>query len=114
MMQGKSRFLLEYDGLDAALSSPFNKDMSSLLSTYLHFVPIQAIYMSELHPDRISNKKSLLSRVEIVVKDLLERLERVYTRITSVSQCSFKFQKMRLMCLVACCVGVVGWPTRCE
>ncbi|KAH8634716.1 hypothetical protein IG631_10116 [Alternaria alternata] len=77
MMQGKSRFLLEYDGLDAALSSPFNKDMSSLLSTYLHFVPIQAIYMSELHPDRISNKKSLLSRVEIVVKDLLERLEQL-------------------------------------
>jgi hypothetical protein len=114
MMQGKSRFLLEYDGLDAALSSPFNKDMSSLLSTYLHFVPIQAIYMSELHPDRISNKKSLLSRVEIVVKDLLERLEQVYSRITSVSQCGFGFWKMRLMCLVACCVGVVGWPTRCE
>ncbi|CAN9453493.1 unnamed protein product [Alternaria alternata] len=88
MMQGKSRFLLEYDGLDAALSSPFNKDMSSLLSTYLHFVPIQAIYMSELHPDQISNKKSLLSRVEIVVKDLLERLEQVYSRITSLHAAS--------------------------
>ncbi|CAG5186277.1 uncharacterized protein ALTATR162_LOCUS11540 [Alternaria atra] len=88
MMQGKSRFLLEYDGLDAALSSPFNKGMSSLLSTYLHFVPIQAIYMSELHPDRISNKKSLLSRVDIVVKDLLDRLEQVYTRITSLHAAS--------------------------
>lgn len=84
MMQGRSRFLLEYDGLDAALSSPFNKAMSSLLSTYLRFVPIQAIYMSELHPDRIANKKSLLSRVELVVEDLLYKLDRVYAGITSV------------------------------
>ncbi|KNG50554.1 c6 transcription factor [Stemphylium lycopersici] len=84
MMQGRSRFLLEYDGLDAALSSPFNKAMSSLLSTYLRFVPIQAIYMSELHPDRIANKKSLLSRVELVVEDLLYKLDRVYAGITSL------------------------------
>lgn len=88
MMQGRSRFLLEYDGLDAALSSPFNKAMSSLMSTYLRFVPIQAIYMSELHPDRIANKKSLLSRVELVVQDLLDKLDNVYARITSV--CSHK------------------------
>ncbi|KAG9186039.1 hypothetical protein G6011_02595 [Alternaria panax] len=88
MMQGKSRFLLEYDGLDAALSSPFNEGISSLLSTYLHFVSIQAIYMSELHPDRISNKSSLLSRIEIVVEDLVERLEQLCTRITSLDAAS--------------------------
>ncbi|KAF1852027.1 uncharacterized protein K460DRAFT_413505 [Cucurbitaria berberidis CBS 394.84] len=84
MMQGRSRFLLEYDGLGAALSSPLNKSMSSLLSTYLNFVPVQAIYISELHPDKIVNNKSLLSRVEYVVQDLLERLERVHAKITEL------------------------------
>lgn len=84
IMQGRPRFLLEYDGLDSALSSPLNDSLSSLLSTYLHFVPIQAIYIAELHPEKISNKKSMLSRVEIVVQDLLDRLERVHARITGV------------------------------
>ena len=84
MMQGRSRFLLEYDGLGSALSSPLNRSMSSLLSTYLKFVPVQAIFISELHPDKIVNNKALLSRVEYVVQDLLERLERVHAGITEV------------------------------
>lgn len=85
MMQGRTRYLLDYDGLESALASPLNKSLSSLLSTYLHFVPIQAIFISELHPEKISNKKSLLSRVEVVVRDLLDRLETVHARITEVS-----------------------------
>ncbi|KAF2847220.1 hypothetical protein T440DRAFT_214911 [Plenodomus tracheiphilus IPT5] len=85
MMQGRSRFLLDYEGLDSALSSPLNKSLSSLLSTYLHLVPIQAVYISELHPDRILNRKALLAKVDSVVQDLLERLERVYSRITGLS-----------------------------
>jgi hypothetical protein len=95
MMQGRSRFLLDCDGLDAALSSPFNAAMSSLLSTYLRFVPIQAIYMSELHPDRILNKKSLLSRVELVVQDLLKKLDHVYARITSACHHNFPPRKAK-------------------
>lgn len=85
MMQGRSRFLLDYEGLDSALSSPLNKSMSSLLSTYLHLVPIQAIFISDLHPDKIINNKSLLAKVESVVQELLERLERVRARIFEVS-----------------------------
>lgn len=85
MMLGRSRPLLEYNGLDSAFSSPLNKCMSSLLSTYLHFVPIQAIFISELYPSKILNNESLLSRVEHVVQDLLERLKCVYARITEVS-----------------------------
>lgn len=84
-MLGRSRFLLEYEGLDAALSSRLNKSMSSLLSTYLYFVPIQAIYISDLHPDKIINNKSLLAKVESVVQDLLQRLEHVHTKIFEVS-----------------------------
>jgi hypothetical protein len=85
MMQGRTRYLLDYEGLESALASPLNKSLSSLLSTYLHFVPIQAIFISELHPEKISNKTSLLSRVEVVVRDLLDRLETVHARITEVS-----------------------------
>jgi hypothetical protein len=83
-MLGRSRILLPYEGLDAVLSSPLNMSMSSLLSTYLHFVPIQAIYISELHPERIMNKKSLLSRVECIVQDLLDKLEDIRQKITVV------------------------------
>ncbi|KAH7068205.1 hypothetical protein BKA63DRAFT_494865 [Paraphoma chrysanthemicola] len=84
MMQGRTRYLLDYAGLDAALSSPLNMSLSSLLSTYLHFVPIQAMFISELHPEKISNNKSLLARVEVVVRDLLEKLESVHARITEL------------------------------
>lgn len=89
MMQGRSRFLLEYDGLESALSSPLHQSMSSLLSTYLHFVPIQAIFISELHPDKIVGNKAVLSRVEYVVQDLLERLESIHARITEVGRCRY-------------------------
>lgn len=60
MMQGRTRYLLEYNGLDAALTSPLFVSLSSLLSTYLHFVPIQAIFISELHPEKIVNKTAML------------------------------------------------------
>lgn len=89
MMQGRSRILLESDGLDSALSSPLSKSISSLLSTYLHLVPIQAVYISELHPERILNKKSLLSKVDFVVQELLEKLEHVYASITGVRYSQF-------------------------
>ncbi|KAF2009391.1 hypothetical protein BU24DRAFT_497039 [Aaosphaeria arxii CBS 175.79] len=84
MMLGRSRCLLEHHGLDSVFASPMVRSVSSLLSTYLHFVPIQAIYILELHPDRISNNRGLLSRVEYVVLDLLERMKRVHARITEL------------------------------
>ncbi|KAH7130826.1 hypothetical protein B0J11DRAFT_524178 [Dendryphion nanum] len=84
MMLGRSRCLLEHDGLDSVFSSAFTRAMSSLFSTYLHFVPIQAIFISELHPTKIANKKSELSRVEYVVTDLLGRLSRMHARITEL------------------------------
>lgn len=84
-MLGRNRCLLEFDGVDLAFSHPFNRSMSALLTTYLHFVPIQASTISELHPSRIGNDTSLTQGVEFVVNDLLERLERVHARITTVS-----------------------------
>ncbi|KAJ4292464.1 hypothetical protein N0V90_009126 [Kalmusia sp. IMI 367209] len=73
MMLGRSRCLLEYEGVDLAFSHPFNRSMSALLTTYLHFVPIQALFVAELHPSKIVNDSSLVSSVEFVVQDLLER-----------------------------------------
>lgn len=93
MMLGRSRALLEYDGLDTAFSSPFKKSMSSLLSAYLQLVPIQAIFVSELHPTRVLNNKLLLSRVEFVVQDLLERLETIQAQIDEVSFLRHKITK---------------------
>ncbi|KAF9697819.1 hypothetical protein EKO04_004203 [Ascochyta lentis] len=84
MMLGRTRCLLNHEGLDAVFSSPLNRSLSALLSTYLLFVPVQAIFILELHPVKISNKKSLLSRVEFMVTDLLERLKRVHARITEL------------------------------
>lgn len=84
IMLGRTRCLLNHEGLDAVFSSPLNRSLSALLSTYLLFVPVQAIFILELHPVKISNTKALLSRVELVVADLLERLNRVHARITEV------------------------------
>lgn len=83
-MLGRTRCLLNHDGLDAVFSSPLNRSLSTLLSTYLLFVPVQAIFILELHPAKISNRKSSLSRVEFMVIDLLERLKGVYARIAEV------------------------------
>ncbi|KAJ4984959.1 C6 transcription factor [Stagonosporopsis vannaccii] len=84
MMLGRTRCLLNHEGLDAVFSSPLNRSLSALLSTYLLFVPVQAIFILELHPMKISNKKALLSRVEYMVADLLDRLKRVHARITEL------------------------------
>ncbi|KAF2821137.1 hypothetical protein CC86DRAFT_411439 [Ophiobolus disseminans] len=84
MMLGRTRCLLNHEGLDSVFSSPLNRSLSALLSTYLLFVPVQAIYILELHPLKISNKKALLSRVEYVVADLLDRLKRVHARINEL------------------------------
>jgi len=84
MMLGRTRCLLNHEGLDAVFFSPLNRCLSALLSTYLLFVPVQAIFILELHPSKISNNKALLSRVEYMVADLLKRLERVHTRISEV------------------------------
>ncbi|KAH6621870.1 hypothetical protein C7974DRAFT_212393 [Boeremia exigua] len=84
MMLGRTRCLLNHEGLDAVFSSPLNRSLSALLSTYLLFVPVQAIFVLELHPLKISNNKALLSRVEYVVADLLDRLKRVHARITEL------------------------------
>lgn len=83
-MLGRSRCLLDYNGVELALSSPFNSAMSSLMKTYLHFVPVQAMLISELHPSRIVHDGSLVSRVDSITRDLLERLQRIHTRITAV------------------------------
>jgi hypothetical protein len=88
IMLGRSRCLLESDGVDLAFSHPFNRSMSALLTTYLHFVPIQALFISELHPSKIVNDSSLVTSVEFAVNDLLERLERVHARISAVSYSS--------------------------
>jgi hypothetical protein len=85
MMLSRSRPLLDHTGLDSVFSSTINLTMSSLLSTYLQFVPIQAIFLSELHPAKIKNKKALLTRVELVVVDLLRRMEEIRTQISKVS-----------------------------
>jgi len=85
MMLGRSRCLLDHAGLDSVFSSTINRTMSSLLSTYLQFVPIQAIFLSELHPTKIMNNKALLTRVELVVVDLLRRMEDIQTQISKVS-----------------------------
>jgi hypothetical protein len=85
MMLGRSRCLLDYAGLDSVFSSTINCTMSSLLSTYLQFVPIQAIFLSELHPAKIMNNKALLTRVELVVEDLLQRMKEIQTQISKVS-----------------------------
>jgi len=113
MMLGRSRCLLEDNGLDAAFSSPLNNSMSSLLSTYLNFVPIQAKFISELHPVKISNNKSLLSRVEYVVHDLLERLERVHARIVEVCW-SYQVLKKHSPRLAARTFRLVEWFTYWE
>ncbi|KAH7351489.1 hypothetical protein BKA66DRAFT_475925 [Pyrenochaeta sp. MPI-SDFR-AT-0127] len=84
MMLGRTRCLLEYKGMDLAFSHPYNRSMSALLMTYLHFVPIQDLFVTELHPAKILNDESLVSRVELVVHDLLERLQRVHARITAL------------------------------
>ena len=86
MMLGRSHCLLDYEGVELAFSHPFNKSMSALLTTYLHFVPIQALFVSELHPSRIGSNRSLVSGVESIIQDLLERLQRIHARITAVSQ----------------------------
>lgn len=88
-MLGRNRCLLEFDGVDLAFSHPFNRSMSALLTTYLHFVPIQASTISELHPSKSGNYTSLGRGVEFVVNDLLERLERVHARISTVSSSHF-------------------------
>jgi hypothetical protein len=84
MMLGRTRCLLNHEGLDCVFSSPLNRSLSALLSTYLLFVPVQAIFILELHPAKISNNKAPLSRVEFMVTDLLNRLKRVHARITEV------------------------------
>lgn len=84
-MLGRSRCLLDYTGLDSVFSSTINCTMSSLLSTYLQFVPIQAIFLFELHPAKIMNNKALLTRVELVVEDLLQRMKEIQTQISKVS-----------------------------
>jgi hypothetical protein len=93
MMLGRRLCLLETDGMDLAFSHPFNQSMSALLTTYLHFVPIQAQFISELHPSKIVGDSSLVTSVEFVVHDLLEKLQRVHTRITAVS-CSVYFKSI--------------------
>lgn len=85
MMLGRSRCLLEADGVDLAFSHPLNRSMSALMTTYLHFVPIQALFVSELHPSKIVDDSSLVTSVDFAVDDLLERLQRVHARITAVS-----------------------------
>lgn len=84
MMLGRSRCLLEHDGLDAVFASEYSRSMSHLLSTYLLFVPVQAIFIAELHPARILNNRSLLARVELVVTDLLRRMDIIRGRIAEV------------------------------
>ncbi|KAF2441513.1 hypothetical protein P171DRAFT_434189 [Karstenula rhodostoma CBS 690.94] len=84
MMLGRRLCLLEADGMDLAFSHPFNQSMSALLTTYLHFVPIQAQFISELHPSKIVDDSSLVTSVEVIVHDLLERLQRVHARITAL------------------------------
>ncbi|PSN61594.1 hypothetical protein BS50DRAFT_561642 [Corynespora cassiicola Philippines] len=86
MMLGRSRCLLGNNGLDSAFSSPLNHSMSSLLSTYLQFAPIQSIFVSELHPERILNNTSLIPHVEEVVTDLHKRLQRIHARITELNE----------------------------
>ena len=77
--------MLDYEGLELALSHPVNRSMSALLTTYLHFAPIQAIFIAELHPAKIANNSSLVPAVESTVQDLLERLQRIHARISAVS-----------------------------
>ncbi|KAF2794071.1 hypothetical protein K505DRAFT_242965, partial [Melanomma pulvis-pyrius CBS 109.77] len=84
MMLGRSRCLLDHAGLDSVFSSTINRTMSSLLYTYLQFVPIQAIFISELHPTRILNNQSLIPRVEFVVVDLLRRMEDIHAQISKL------------------------------
>lgn len=84
MMLGRTHCLLNHAGLDSVFASPLNRSLSALLSTYLLFVPVQAIFILELHPVKISNQKALLSRVEYTVADLLDRLKRVHARINKV------------------------------
>ncbi|KAJ8113730.1 hypothetical protein OPT61_g4206 [Boeremia exigua] len=84
MMLGRAHCLLSHEGLDSVFSSPLNRSLSALLSTYLLFVPVQAIFILELHPSRITNQKALLSRVEHIVADLLDRLNRVHARINEL------------------------------
>lgn len=84
MMLGRTQCLLNHEGLDSVFASPLNRSLSALLSTYLLFVPVQAIFILELHPSKISNQKALLSRVEYMVTDLLDRLKRVHARISEV------------------------------
>lgn len=91
MMLGRSRCLLEHDGLDAVFSSDCSRSMSHLLSTYLLFVPVQAIFIAELHPTKILNNRSLLARVELVVTDLLRRMDIIQTRIVEVRNKEISF-----------------------
>ncbi|KAF2703095.1 hypothetical protein K504DRAFT_418954 [Pleomassaria siparia CBS 279.74] len=78
---GRTRCLLDHKGLDAVFLSPHYRTLSLLLSTYLQFVPIQAIFIAELHPGRILNNELLHSRAEFVVTDLLRRMEEAQMQI---------------------------------
>ncbi|KAF1999784.1 hypothetical protein P154DRAFT_576703 [Amniculicola lignicola CBS 123094] len=84
MMLGRSRSLLGHDTLGALISPPLNRCMSSLLSTYLHLVPVQALFIAELHPGKILNNISMLSRVESVAEDLQNRLQHIHSCITQL------------------------------